>query len=110
MTRLMLILGLLHVVQAAAFAQDWRGIKLLKSNCNDVKQSLQVEKCEYPNSVYKLPDETVTIGFVSCPCPISYDHTYVGWNLPVDTVTGITRELHEPRSITEFEVNSNKWI
>ena len=73
MMRLMLIVGLLLVVQVTAFAQEWRRIKLLKSNCNDVTQSLQVEKCEYPNSAYKLPDETVTIGFVSCPCPISCD-------------------------------------
>jgi hypothetical protein len=25
-------------------------------------------------------------------------------------VTGITRELHKPLSITEFDINSNKWI
>jgi hypothetical protein len=70
---------------------------------------LNVDKCEYPDSIYRLQDETVKVSFVTCPCPITCDSEYGGWNVPFGTVAGITREPRKALSVTEFDVNNPKW-
>jgi hypothetical protein len=91
-------------------AQEWHGIRLLQSTCDDVKRGLNVDKCEYPKSVYKFPRETVTVGFVMCPCPIRCYHASGGWNVPRGTVAGITREFLTSVSVEElFDVKNGKW-
>lgn len=92
-----------------AFGQEWRGIQLLRSNCEDVKRSLGVDKCEYPQTTYHLNDETVTISFKSCACPITCYNEGGGWNVPKGTVETIVRQLHKQLPIANFEVNSSKW-
>lgn len=109
MKRILFLLCFLATFEGVALAQGWRGIKPLRSTCEDVKQILKVEKCEYPDSVLRLEDETVTIKFVTCPCPIACDGLYEGWNVPRGTVAGITRELHKTIPVAEFQIISNKW-
>ena len=107
--RILLVLWFVVMFGSNCFAQGWRGIEPLRSTCEDVKRTLQVAKCEYPNSTYRLQDEKVTIGFVSCPCPTVCYSMYGGWNVPPGTVAGIKRQLLKPVPLSEFDVNSNKW-
>ena len=93
----------------AAFAQEWNGIRLLESTCDDVKRGLGVDKCDYPESIYQFPKETVVVGFVLCPCPISCYHYSGGWNVPKGTVAGITRKFLTPVSVADFDVKNGKW-
>ncbi len=103
---LLIIIGSLQISQI----QGWRGIKPLRSTCEDVKRALGVEKCEYPESVYRLQDEIVTVGFIMCPCPILCYHVSSGWNVPIGTVAGITRELrNKPLPVSNFKVDNGKW-
>lgn len=94
---------------ATSSAQEWHGIRLLQSTCDDVKRGLNVGKCEYPESVYRFPKETVTVGFVMCPCPIRCYHAAGGYNVPRGTVAGITRQFLTSVSIEEFDVKNGKW-
>jgi hypothetical protein len=92
-----------------SMGQGWHGVKPLRSTCEDVKRALGVDKCEYPKSVYRLKDETVTVGFIMCPCPILCYHESSGWNVPIGTVGGITRDRRIPLPISDFDVDSGKW-
>lgn len=108
--RLIVCLALMLLAsQGISYAQEWRGIKPLRSTCEDVKRALGVDKCEYPRSIYRLKEETVTIGFVMCPCPLVCSHQSGGWNVPAGTVGGITRQLHKPTPVADFNVDSDKW-
>lgn len=103
---LLIIMGSLQI----SLAQEWRGIKPLRSTCEDVKRALGVDKCEYPNSEYRWQGETVTVGFIMCPCPTLCYHVSSGWNVPIGTVGGITRKLrNKPLPISDFNVDSGKW-
>lgn len=90
--------------------QEWRGIQLLKSNCEDVKRALRVDKCEYPETTYHLTGETVAISFQNCSCPTVCIDEIGGWNVPRGTVRSIVRNLHKPVPIADFNVNGAKWI
>lgn len=106
------IIALLILVASygTSSAQEWQGIRLLHSTCDDVKRGLNVEKCEYPESVYRFPKETVTVGFVMCPCPIRCYHAYGGYNVPRGTVGGIRRQFFSSVSVEElFDVKNGKW-
>lgn len=109
MRRVLMFLFVLSACPALCFAQGWHGIQPLRSTCDDVKKALKVDKCEYPDSIYHLQDETVKVSFVTCPCPITCDSEYGGWNVPFGTVAGLTREPRKPLSVTEFEVTNSKW-
>ena len=103
------IVCLIFVLSLNVFGQEWRGIQLLQSNCEDVKRALGVDKCEYPQTTYRLNGETVTISFQSCPCPTVCYSELRGWNAPRGTVMSIVRQLHNPVPITDFDVNSGNW-
>lgn len=109
MRRALMFLFVLSACHAVCVAQGWRGIQPLRSTCDDVKKALNVDKCEYPHSIYRLENETVKVSFVTCPCPITCDSEYGGWNVPFGTVAGITRQPLKALSVTEFDVNSSKW-
>lgn len=110
MRSIVIALFILATSWATSSAQEWHGIRLLESTCDDVKRGLNVNKCEYPNSVYKFPKETVTVGFVTCPCPIRCYHAAGGYNVPRGTVAGITRQFLTSVSIEElFDVKNGKW-
>jgi hypothetical protein len=100
---------LLASTGAPLSAQEWRGIKVMRSSCQDVKRVLGVAKCEYPRSTYRMEGEVVEISFVSCRCPIVCHDTNLRWNLPLDTVVGIHRELQSGTSVADFEVDRGKW-
>lgn len=91
------------------FGQDWRGLKPLKSTCDDVKRVLGVDHCEYPRSTYRLEDEIIEVSFVTCPCTSVCDGENRGWKLPPDTVTAIHRELRKGLPVADFQVDSDKW-
>ena len=107
--RILMLVFFLSAAESICIAQGWKDIQPLRSTCDDVKKALKVDKCEYPDSIYRLSDETVTVRFVTCPCPISCDSAYGGWNVPFGTVAGIIRELHKPFSVTTFDINDRKW-
>lgn len=108
--RLIVMLGsLLLAAPSISFAQEWRGIKPLRSTCEDVKRALGVDKCDYPRSIYRLKDETVTISFETCPCPVVCYHQSGGWNVPPGTVGSIIRQLHNPLPVADFNVDNGKW-
>jgi hypothetical protein len=109
MKAIVITLLLLLSSNGTSYAQEWSGIKLLQSACDDVKRGLGVDKCEYPKSVYRFPRETVTVGFVVCPCPIRCYHASGGWNVPRGTVSGITRQFFTSVSIEEFDVKNGNW-
>ncbi len=52
------IVCLVFVPSVNLSGQEWRGLQPLKSNCEDVKRALGVDKCEYPRTTYRLIDET----------------------------------------------------
>jgi hypothetical protein len=89
--------------------QEWRGLKPLKSTCDDVKRVLSVDHCEYPRSTYRLVDEIIEISFVTCPCPSICNGENRGWNLPPDAITAIHRELRKGLPVADFQVNSDRW-
>src|SRR6185436_14853701 len=112
MKRMLLItplISILLLLPSRVSGQEWRGIQLLRSNCDDVKRALGIDRCEYPRTTYRLNDETVTVSFESCPCPIVCYHESSGWNVPPGTVGSIIRQLHEPLPIANFDVSSRKW-
>jgi hypothetical protein len=90
-------------------AQEWHGIVLLKSTCNDVKSALGVETCNPSRSTYELPGETVIITFSQEVCPADCTPGYILWNVPLGTVTDITRILDHPLPLTDFDVKDSKW-
>jgi hypothetical protein len=89
--------------------EEWRGIKPLRSTCEDVKRALGVDKCEYPRSTYRFEDEIVEVSFVACPCAIVCYDENPGWNLPPNTVTSIHRELRRGLPVANFDVGHGKW-
>jgi len=94
-----------------ALAQSWHGLRPLESTCDDVKRELGVDKCNFPESVYDLKEETVTVRFVTCPCAIRcYDSTR-GWNVPRGTLLSIRRNFPNPRPVSEseFDISADKW-
>lgn len=93
----------------ASAGQDWNGIVLLQSKCEEVKQALGVRECKPPRTTYYLKDETVTIKFVACPCPTTSYGRGGTWNVPPGTVSGVTRQLHSPLPITDFDVTNGSW-
>ena len=112
MKRMLLItplISILLLLPSRVSGQEWRGIQLLRSNCDDVKRALGIDRCEYPRTTYRLNDETVTVSFESCPCPIVCYHESSGWNVPPGTVGSIIRQLHKPLPIANFDVSSRKW-
>jgi hypothetical protein len=108
-TVLIPIVCLVFVLSINVSGQDWRGIQLLKSNCEDIKRALGVDKCEYPETTYRLFGEIVTISFQSCPCPTVCYSEGGGWKVPRGTVRSIERQLGNRLPITDFDVNSGKW-
>lgn len=112
MKRMLLLTTLIPVLlllSSRVSGQQWRGIQLLRSNCDDIKRALGVDRCEYPRTTYRLDDETVTVSFESCPCPTVCYHESSGWNVPPGTVESIVRQLHKPLPIANFDVSSRKW-
>ncbi len=110
MRSIVIALFILGISCTSSSAQEWHGIRLLHSTCDDVKRGLNVDKCEYPNSVYRFPKETVTVGFVMCPCPIRCYHAAGGWNVPRGTVGNIRRQFFSSVSVEElFDVKNGKW-
>src|SRR5688500_15303875 len=110
MRSIVIALFILVISCTSSSAQEWHGIRLLHSTCDDVKRGLNVEKCEYPESVYRFPKETVTVGFVMCPCPIRCYHAAGGYNVPRGTVAGIRRQFFSSVSVEElFDVKNGKW-
>ena len=101
-------ISLILVFAKVSFAQEWRGIKILKSTCEDVKRGLGIDKCEYPRSVFRLKEETVTISFEMCPCPIRCYHQSGGWNVPPGTVGSIVRQLRVPLPLSNFSIDA-QW-
>jgi hypothetical protein len=106
---MLLAILLLLISSDIVAAQQWRGIEILKSNCEDVKRSLNVDKCSYPESTYRLPDETVILTFESCPCPVLCSQSHGGWNVPPGTVSSIIRQLRKPLPIADYNVEDDKW-
>jgi len=109
MGKVLVLAFFLSAAESICLAQGWQGIQPLRSTCDDVKKALKVDKCEYPESIYHLQDETLTVKFVTCPCPIKCDSAYGGWNVPFGTVAGIIRELHKPFSVTNFDITGRQW-
>ena len=106
---IVIVAFMLLVTPDICSAQEWRGIKPLHSTCEDVKRALSVDTCEYPRSTYNLEDEIVEISFVTCPCASVCYRENPGWNLPLDTVTGIHRELRNGLPVADFDVNRDGW-
>lgn len=109
MKNLILLFAVVIVNSVHCLGQEWRGIELLRSTCDNVKQVLKVEKCEYPKSQYDLPDEIVTVTYSSCPCPSFCSEPYEAWNVPRGTVLSIRREIRNPSPPLEFDVHSPRW-
>jgi hypothetical protein len=108
-TLLISIVCVVFIFPLRVSCQDWRGLQPLKSNCEDVMRALGVDKCEYPQTTYRLDGETVTISFESCPCPTVCYTDLRGWNVPRGTVGSIVRQLRNPLPISDFDVDSGKW-
>jgi hypothetical protein len=96
-------------LSATALSQEWRGISLLKSTCEDVKHSLAVGKCDSPMTTYELLGEKVTIFFSQYQCPKACPAGMRYWDVPSGTVTSIVRTLDNPLPLTGFNVDNGKW-
>ena len=107
--KMLTVMSVILALPVVTFSQEWHGIVLLKSTCDEVKRALQVDRCEPPKSTYEMQGETVTVFFTlppfqtDCPCKSQ------GWNVPPGTVDSITRTLNEPLPLSQFNVNSDKW-
>jgi len=55
--------SILLILAANSPAQDWRSLKPLTSNCDDVKRILDVKTCSFPVSSYEFPKVRINITF-----------------------------------------------
>src|ERR1044072_3909521 len=108
----MRLIGAILVILSSAgvaFSQEWHGIRLLKSTCEDVKLTLGVSKCNIPMSRYKLKGETVTIHFSQSQCTQDCAFRAREYNVPAGTVLEITRILDGPLPLSDFNVGGEGW-
>ncbi len=83
-----------------ANAQGFRGIVPLKSNCEDVKRILQVEKCTFPQSIYRLEDFNVVVNFTTDK---PRKKAKICFKVPARLVSSLTVSYHKPFPLSEFE-------
>jgi len=107
-----ILLVLIIALSSDANAQEWQGIRLLHSTCEDVKRIFNLEKCEYPATSFQFGDEFIRIEFSQCPCPINYTSVYeaIHWNVPKGTVIEIYRNVRNVQQSSEFNLNDETWI
>lgn len=108
-TRIAAILLAMLTLPIAVPAQEWRGITLLKSTCEDVKRALNVDKCDLPRSNYEIEGERVIVSFSQYPCPSDSSRQSRAWNVRPGTVIEITRFLYKSQPISDFDVSSSRW-
>lgn len=101
------ILSLLVVITAIpASAKGWRGITPLRSTCEDVKRTLKVDRCTFPESEYNLPNFRVIIYFSQNQ---SCDVTPRAWRVPPGTVTSIIISPTKEMRPSELDIDISKY-
>lgn len=96
-TLILIFLGCCQFISA----QGFKGIVPLESTCEDIKRILRVEKCDFPQSIYRLKEYTVSVSF--------YENKPIGKNkdlcyqIPAGRVIGLTVSYNKHIRIAEFE-------
>lgn len=80
-------------------AQGFKGIIPLESTCEDVKRTLNVEKCTFPFSIYYLKDFTISLHFEKKPS----ESDKWCYKVPVGTITSFTVSYNKRLPIKDFE-------
>ena len=98
-----LLLFLLLITQLfciSSFAQGFKGIVPLKSNCEDVKAALNVKQCTFPQSVYRIEGFTVVVNFTE-ENPSAKDKFC--YRVPAKTVSSLTVTYYKQIPLKDFE-------
>jgi hypothetical protein len=89
MRKIQLITGLFcltSILSTGTRAQEWKGVKMLRSTRYDVEELIG-NPMKPDGNVYDLKEERVTITYSRGHCAKSWPF---GWNVPEDTVIGIS--------------------
>jgi hypothetical protein len=97
---------LVIITTIVASAQGWRDIVPLRSNCEDVKRVLKVDRCIFPESEYDLPDFKVIVYFSQNQ---SCDADPRDWRVPPGTVTSIIISPTKKMRSAELGINLSKY-
>lgn len=84
----------------SSFGQDFKRIIPLKSTCDDVKNALSVEKCDFPQSIYRLKDFTVVVQFTE---EKSSANDKICYKVPPKTVSSFTVTYNKSILLKDFE-------
>jgi hypothetical protein len=103
---LMAAVSILLFLQQVSTAQEWRGIRPMRSTCEDVKRILNTKSCQPPDNTYDLDDEKVKITFTNSRCHKAFQRA---WNVPIGTVIYVERLLKRPIPIKDFEIDENNY-
>lgn len=99
-SKLFIISMVFFVMPVFANEQGFRGIVPLKSDCEDVKRILQVEKCTFPQSIYRLKNFNVVVNFTTDK-PSKEDK--ICFKVPAGLVSSLTISYHKSFPLSEFE-------
>lgn len=78
----------------SSYCQNFDKIVPLQSTCDDVKQVLNVDKCDFPQSIYRLKEFTIVIDFAEEKFS---EKKKIFCNVP-------------PKTVFSFSVTYNKYI
>ena len=103
----MILIGVAAAMgQGVGKPRDWRGLRPMHSNCDDVKRVLGVTTCKPPDGEYDMGTERVKIVFSSVKCDRAWQKN---WNVPTGTVLSIERHFRKPIPLSEFDVDLSKF-
>jgi hypothetical protein len=95
----LITLTFIQLFSFSSFGQDFKKIVPLESTCNDVKAALSVEKCNFPQSVYRLRDFTIVVQFTE-EKPSANDK--ICYKVPPKTVSSFTITYNKSIQIKDF--------
>lgn len=96
---------LLLFITPPSQSNSWRGLIPLRSTCDDVKKSLNIDKCSMPLTHYTRPEMQVMIAFATQDC----DSEPKGWRVPKGTVTAIILSPQIPMVPSELGLDISKY-
>ena len=86
--------------------KEWRGLRPMHSNCEDVKRALKVTTCSPPGGEYDFTTERVRIVFSSVECDRAWQRN---WKVPPGTVLSIERHFRQRILLSEFVTDLDQF-
>lgn len=85
-------------------SNSWRGLTPLRSTCDDVKKSLNIDSCSMPLTRYTVPELRVRIEFAQ-----GCDKVPQGWRVSKETVAAIIISPQIPMTPSQFGLDISKY-